>query len=157
MKVNTIVSDALLKQLSAETTKIGRQVRVRETLFSPGAQAFIANVIILPQAEFYRNKFMTLYRQHQHNAVKALKDLAADFPFVPDYHLGLGFVIHIQLPGQLPQTAAKVLLLHELELVPGYVDSAAEDKEAHSVYTEQTNSTTRSGGATASSSQNAGS
>lgn len=116
MNVNTIVSDALLRQLSTETAKVGRQVTLRETKFMPGLQALIANVIILPQSDFYRQKFMQLYRQFNYNAVKALKELSVDFPYTPDYDLGLGFVINLELPGQAPQLNARVLLLHELEL-----------------------------------------
>ncbi len=129
MKVNTIVSDALLKQLSSETSKVGRQVKVRETRFLPTVTAFITNVIILPQSEFYRNKFMTLYNRHQHNAVKALKELALDFPYTPDYDLGLGFVIALHISGQEVHQHAKVLLRHELELLPENSHSAPEQEE----------------------------
>lgn len=129
MKVNTIVSDALLKQLSSETSKVGRQVNVRETRFLPSVSAFITNVIILPQSEFYRNKFMALYSRHEHNAVKALKELAIDFPYTPDYDLGLGFVIALHIPGQEVRQHAKVLLRHELELLPESSGPAPEQEE----------------------------
>lgn len=117
LKMNMIVSDALLRQLSSETPKIGKYVQLRETRFMPELKALITNVIILPQSEFYRNKFMNLYRQHDHNAVKALKELAVDFPYTPDYELGLGFVISLLTPHQPEQKHAKILLLHELELL----------------------------------------
>lgn len=113
-----IVSDALLKQLSTETQKVGQLVRMSEMRLMPEFMAYISNVIILPHSEFYRNKFMSFYEQYNHNSVKALKELAVDFPYTPDYQLGLGFVITIQSTVHEHSNQFKILLAHEFDLIP---------------------------------------
>ena len=93
--VKMLVDDFLLKELSAETRKIGTKVVVRKTNETPAYTADIMDVIIIPQSEFYRIKFMTFYSACNHNAVKALKELSRNFPFAPDYHLGLGYILNL--------------------------------------------------------------
>ena len=90
-----LVSEALLKELSAETRKIGTKILVKATAGYPQYSADIINVIILPHSEFYRNKFMLFYRSCKHNAVKALKELYINFPYAPDYELGIGYILNI--------------------------------------------------------------
>ena len=112
-----IVSDALLRQLSAETKKVGRKVLIRETRLMPELTACISNVIIIPHSEFYRNKFMSYYRHYQQNSVKALKELAANFPYTPDYELGLAFVIILRSNVSEHPGHVKILLVSEFELI----------------------------------------
>jgi len=50
-------------------------------------------VIIFPYSEFYRAKFMVCYYEQNLNSVKALKELNRNFPFVPDYQLGIGYIL----------------------------------------------------------------
>lgn len=114
--MNMIVSDALLKQLSAETNKVGKLVSIKETRLMPELMAYISNVIIMPHSEFYRNQFMNFYKQYNQNAVKALKELAIDFPYAPDYELGLAFVITLKSSVNDHQDQFKILLAHEFDL-----------------------------------------
>ena len=94
--VNMLVDDLLLRELSAETRKIGTKVLVRKTEDMPAYVADIVDVIIVPQSEFYRIKFMTSYSSCNQNAVKALKELSRNFPFTPDYHLGIGYILNVR-------------------------------------------------------------
>ncbi len=91
--VNNIVDDLLLRELSAETRKIGTKVLVKKTIDHPAYMADIVDVIIFPHSEFYRAKFMVCYYEQNQNSVKALKELNRSFPFVPDYQLGIGYIL----------------------------------------------------------------
>jgi hypothetical protein len=91
--VNNIVDDVLLRELSAETRKVGTKVLAKKTKDFPAYMADIIDVIILPHSEFYREKFMVCYYEQNQNSVKALKELNRNFPFVPDYQLGIGYIL----------------------------------------------------------------
>lgn len=115
--MNMIVSDALLKQLSAETNKVGKSVSIKEFRLSADLMIYISNVIIMPHSEFYRNKFLSFYQQYNRNAVKALKELAIDFPYTPDYELGLAFVITLKSSVNDGKDEFRILFAHEFDLV----------------------------------------
>lgn len=91
----TLVDDTLLRELSVETRKIGSRVLVKRVNEHPGYIADILDIIILPYADFYRTKFMNFYRIYNYNAVKALKELNVHFPFIPDFELGIGYILNI--------------------------------------------------------------
>ena len=90
-----LVEDYLLRELSVETRKIGSKVVVKKTPDHPEFTADIMDVIILPYSDFYRTKFMTYYKLYNHNSVKALKELNIHFPFIPDFELGIGYILNI--------------------------------------------------------------
>lgn len=94
-ETKTLVDDVLLKQLSLETKKIGTHVLIKRTPHHPEFVADILDVIILPHSEFYRSKYMMYYKSCNYNSVKALKELARHFPFIPDFDLGIAFVLNI--------------------------------------------------------------
>jgi hypothetical protein len=114
-----LVSDPLLRKLSQETRRIGSKVLVRSAKGMPAYMADITDVIIMPHTAFYRDKFMEYYRACQHNAVKALKELANKFPFIPDYGLGLAYVLNVS-EGDDPQDHGQMIRIQsELEFSTG--------------------------------------
>ncbi len=92
--MDMLVNDLLLKELSAETRKIGSKIMVKRVPGCPAYPAEISDIIIIPHSEFYRSKFMVFYQANQYNAVKTLKELHRNFPFTPDYNLGIGYVLN---------------------------------------------------------------
>jgi hypothetical protein len=94
-QVKTAVDDNLLKTLSIETRKIGTKVLVKKSVKLPEYTADIIDVIIIPQEEFYRRKFMQFYKSCEFNSVKALKELANNFLYTPDFELGIGYILNV--------------------------------------------------------------
>ncbi|MGZ3883414.1 MAG: hypothetical protein ACXVPQ_06685 [Bacteroidia bacterium] len=91
-----LVTDQLLRILSAETRLVGRQVIVKAWGDEPETSAIVANVIILPGSVFYRTQFMANYQRYHQNAVKALKELFHEFPDNRDYELEMGYVLELK-------------------------------------------------------------
>jgi len=91
-----LVNDTLLRELSVETRKIGSRVQVKATAEHPGYLADIVDVIILPHSVFYRTRFMGYYKLYNQNSVKALKELHRHFPFIPDFELGIAYVLNVE-------------------------------------------------------------
>lgn len=111
----TLVDDALLKELSAETRKIGSKVFVKRTPEHPAFSTEIIDVIIMPHTSFYRAKFMDYYLLYSRNSVKALKELANHFPFIPDYQLGIAYVLNIEPLAETKTPVAPIKISSELE------------------------------------------
>jgi len=117
----TLVDDALLRELSVETRKIGSRVLVRPAQDQPEYMADIADVIVMPQTSFYRIKFMEYYRLYGFNSVKALKELGNNFPFIPDYHLGIAYVLNVEPDHQRSLHLNHIKLKAELDFqLPGF-------------------------------------
>lgn len=128
--VNMLVDDALLKELSIETKKIGTKVVVRKSKENPAYTAEIADVIIVPQSEFYRVKFVSFYYSCQYNSVKALKELHKNFPFTPDYNLGIGYILNQRELEDADNVFVKILLKGEFELFERTLPLPEELKES---------------------------
>jgi len=111
----TLVDDALLKELSIETRKIGSRVLVKRVNEHPGYMADIMDIIILPYSDFYRSKFMVFYKTYNHNAVKALKELNVNFPFIPDFELGIGYILNISSGDETSYLNNSIKIKTELE------------------------------------------
>jgi len=110
-----LVNDFLLKELSIETKKIGTKVLVKKNGGVPEYTADIVDVIVIPQSEFYRAKFMRFYKIYNYNSVKALKELANNFSFTPDYELGIGYILNVsEAPAMLTKT---IKIKSELQVV----------------------------------------
>lgn len=110
--VKMLVDDLLLKDLSVETKKIGAKVSVKAGVTGKEFMAEIVDVIILPRADFYRQKFMHFCKSYNHNSVKALKELGTNFPFSVDFDLGIGYVLNVS-----GQASNYVLLRDEFEVL----------------------------------------
>lgn len=93
MLPETIVTDALLRKFSRETTLVGKKVTIPGSKTKAGYEATIINVIIFPMSDFYQNQFLTFYQFFNQNAVKALKEMGQHFPYTPDYRLDIGYVL----------------------------------------------------------------
>jgi hypothetical protein len=115
-EVNMLVNDFLLKELSAETRKIGTKVVVRRTNETPAYTADIIDIIIMPHSDFYRIKFMAFYQLNQYNSVKALKELSRNFPYTPDYNLGIGYILNQQPLAGSVQPYGSIRLKSEIDL-----------------------------------------
>ena len=102
-----IVDDILLRQLSLETKKIGSRVLVKQTPECSEYVADIIDVIIIPHTEFYRKKYIHFYKLCNYNSVKALKELSRSFPFIPDFELGIAYVLNIEVAEENISTALK--------------------------------------------------
>jgi hypothetical protein len=91
-----LVDDVLLRELSVETRKVGSKVLVNSTETHPEFMADILDVIVFPRANFFRKKYLFYFVQCNFNSVKALKELHRHFPFIPDFDLGIGYVLNIE-------------------------------------------------------------
>lgn len=130
MYAKTLADDVLLKELSFETRKIGSRVRVKQKPEHPEFTADVLDVIILPCSAFYRSKFMLLYAHYNYNAVKALKELGRQFPFIPDFELGIGYVLNTG--ADTSQQGMCVKLKTEVEL-PGSTSSVSDTVPAFKI------------------------
>lgn len=113
------VSDNLLKKLSSETQLVGKQAILKGWAEEPECQALIVNVIIMPFSIFYRNQFMTYYETFHKNAVKALKELVANYPNINDYELDTGYVLTVKTeetitPENVIKSRGDFMLLEDL-------------------------------------------
>ena len=113
----TMVTDFLLRELSAKTKNVGKRVLIRETKLITELTAYITNVIIIPHSDFYRIRFMDFYKLYNQNAVKALKELGNLFPYSPDYELGIAFVITIKSSLEGIQGHTSIMLEPDLEIL----------------------------------------
>jgi|GEM_PF-1467012 len=113
--VKILVNDFLLRELSAETRKIGSRVLVKATEHLPEFTADIMDVIILPHSEFYRFKFTGYYKLFNHNSVKALKELSKHFPFIPDFELGIGYLLNLGFSQENSSSYDPIKISRELE------------------------------------------
>lgn len=128
----TLVNDALLRELSIETRKIGSKVLVKPSPEQGEFMTDIVDVIIAPETSFYRAKFMEYYRLYSYNAVKALKELGNNFPFIPDFRLGIAYVLSIEPDHRDPSTINPVRFKHELEFqAPGAQHKTIEQEDLH--------------------------
>jgi len=126
-----LVEDALLKELSVETRKIGSKVVVKKTTDHPEYIADIIDVIILPHSDFYRTKFMAYYKTCNNNAVKALKELNYHFPFIPDFELGIGYILNCEPILESPNGLGNIKIRKELEpLTTNLYSSESTAKES---------------------------
>lgn len=110
-----VVDDILLRELSVETRKIGSRVGVKRGTEHPAFMADIMDVIILPYSEFYRTKFMAFYKIYNYNAVKALKELNVHFPFIPDFELGIGYVLNLSFADEQSTLRNSIKIKTELD------------------------------------------
>lgn len=115
MDTKTLVDDALLRELSAETRKIGSRVLVKRNQDHPEFTADIMDVIVMPHTSFYRAKFMEYYCLYSHNSVKALKELSRTFPFIPDYQLGIAYMLNLEPDQESPARLNHIKVKSELE------------------------------------------